>query len=125
MPIYGPSELPRWVYVEVFRRHASPIEEYLSRCKLIEFVENDAKQKAGVCEFVPLPGDNGLTIIYDTTGQLMLSASQRSPAWTQAMVRFSPGKFFTQSEGYARHLFGNFYEVYVPLEAMDGSADEY
>jgi hypothetical protein len=41
------------------------------------------------------------------------------------MVRFSPGIFFTQSEGRARHLFGNFYEVFVPLEKMDGAADEY
>jgi len=125
MPIYGPRELPRWVYVEAFRRHASPIEEYLSRCKLVEFVENGAKQKVGVCERQGLPGDGVLTVVYDTTGQLMLSASQRAPAWTQAMGRFSPGKFFTQSEGHARHLFGNFYEVAVPLEEADGAADVY
>jgi hypothetical protein len=124
MPIYGPRELPRWVYVEAFRRHASPIEEYLSRCKLVEFVENGAKQKVGVCERLGLPG-GGLTVVYDTTGQLMLPASQRAPAWKQAMGRFSPGKFFIQSAGHARHLFGNFYEVAVPFEAEDGAADEY
>jgi hypothetical protein len=38
---------------------------------------------------------------------------------------FFSGAILHQSEGYARHLFGNFYEVYVPLEAMDGSDDEY
>jgi hypothetical protein len=62
---------------------------------------------------------------YDTTGQLMLFASQLAPAWKQAMGRFSPGKFFTQSAGHARHLFENFYEVAVPFEAEDGAADEY
>jgi hypothetical protein len=125
LPFYGWIERPRWVYVEAFRRHASPIEEYLSRCKLVEFVENDAKQKVGLCERLPMGRGDKLTIIYDTTGQLALPVSRRTPEWTKAMVRFSPGRYFTEAEGHADHLFGNFYEVYVPLEHADGAADEY
>jgi hypothetical protein len=125
LPSYGPSELPRWVYVEAFRHHISPIEQYLSRCKLIEFVENDVKQKVGVCERLRLPGDGTLTVIYDTTGQLALSVSQRTPQWTKAMGRFSPARVFTELEGRANHLFGNFYEVLIPIEEADGAADEY
>jgi hypothetical protein len=124
LPSYGPSELPRWLYVEAFRRHATPIEEYLSRCKLIEFVENDAKQKVGVCERLPLPGDGTLTIVYDTTGQLASPVSQRTPQWTKAMGRFSPGRVFTQIDDRADYLFGNFYEVFIPVEDADGAADE-
>ena len=98
---------------------------HLSRCKLIEFVENDARQKVGVCERLPLGRGDNLTIIYDTTGELALPASRRTPEWTKAMVRFSPGRYFTEAEDRARHLFGNFYEVFVPLEEADGAADEY
>lgn len=125
LPVYRGSELPRWIYVEAFRLHAAPIEEYLSRCKLIEFVENGAKQKVGLCERLPLPGDGWLTMIYDTSGQLMLPVSRRTPEWTKAMVRFSPGRVYTQLDDRANHLFGNFYEVLIPLEDMDGAADEY
>ena len=125
LPYLGLNMPLRWLYVEGFRFHVSPIEKYLSRCKLIEFVENDAKQKVGVCERQWQPGDVTLTVIYDTTGELALSVSQRTPEWTKAIGRFSPGQFFTQSEGRAERLFGNFYEISVPPEEADGAADEY
>jgi hypothetical protein len=125
LPYLGPSISLGWLYVEGFRFHASPIDQYLSRCKLIEFVEKEAKQKVGVCERQRLIGEGTLTVIYDTTGELMLPVAQRTPEWTKAMVRFSPGKFFTQSEGRAEHLFGDLYDIVVPLEVADGAPDEY
>lgn len=125
LPFYGIRLPLRWLYVEAFRLHASPIEEYLSRCKLVEFVESDAKQKLGVCERLPMSGHGTLAVIYDTTGELALPVSQRTPEWTKTMGRFSPGRFFMQSEGWAQHLFGNFYAIPVPLEEADGAADEY
>lgn len=124
-PFYGVGFSLRWLLVASFRLHAAPIEEYLSRCKLIEFVENDVKQKLGVCERLPLTGDGMLAVIYDTTGELMVPVSQRTPEWTKAMVRFSPGNFFTQSEGRADRLFGNFYDVSVPIQEADGADDDY
>jgi hypothetical protein len=29
LPLYGPRDPPRWLYVEAFRYHVSPIEQYL------------------------------------------------------------------------------------------------
>ena len=125
LPYLGLNVSFRWFYVEGFRFHASPIDRYLSQCKLIEFFEKDTKQKVGVCERQGLPGYGVLTVIYDTTGELELPASQRTPEWTKAMVRFSPGKVFTQSEGRAERLFGNLYEIAVQLEEEEGAPDEY
>lgn len=125
LPVYATNAPLRWLYAEALRIHVSPLEEYLSRCKLVEFVENDAKQKVGVCERHGQPGNVTRTLIYDTAGELALPVSQRTPEWTKAMVRFSPGLFFTKAEGHAHHLLGHFYEVDVPLERADGAADEY
>lgn len=124
LPFFGVRPPLQWLQIEAFRLHASPIEAYLSRCKLVVFFKNSVEQKVGVCERLPSAGDATVAIIYDTSGELALPVSQRTPEWTKAMGRFSPGEFFTKSEGYADHLFGNFYEVYVPLEMKDGAADE-
>jgi hypothetical protein len=123
LPYLGLNVSFGWLYVEGFRFHASPIEEYLSRCKLIEFVERGTEQRLGVCERQRWPGEGVLTVVYDTTGELALPVSRRTPEWTKVMMRFSPGKFFTRSEGRAGHLFGNFYEISVPLEEADGGDD--
>ncbi len=41
------------------------------------------------------------------------------------MGHFYPGKFLTQSESRARHLFGDFYDISVRLEEVDGAPDGY
>lgn len=125
LPFYVHTSPFRWFYVEALRIHTSPLEEYLSRCKLIEFVENGANQKVGVCERHGQWGDVTRTLLYDTTGELASPLSQRTPEWTKAMVRFSPGLYFTETEGHAHHLLGHFYEVDVPPEEADGAADDY
>jgi len=125
LPFYGNEVSFRWLYVEAFRIHISPLEEYLSRCKLVEFVENGVNQKVGVCERHGEPGNITRTLLYDTTGELALPPSQRTPEWTKAMVRFSPGFYFTKTEGHADHLLGHFYVVDVSLEKADGAADDY
>jgi hypothetical protein len=125
LPYLGLNVRVDWIYVQGFRFHASPIEEYLSRCKLIEFVEKEATQKLGVCERHGWGALGTLTVIYDTTGELALPASQRTTEWAKVMARFSPGKFFTRSEGQGQKLFGNYYEISVPREEDDGAADEY
>lgn len=87
LPFLGLNVSFGWLHVEGFRFHASPIEKYLSQCKLIEFIENGATQKVGVCERQGQPGDETLTVIYDTTGELALPVSQRTPEWTKAMAQ--------------------------------------
>lgn len=125
LPYLGLNEPLRWFRVEGFRFYVSPVQKYKSNCKLIEFLEKGARQQLGVCERRWQIGGGTLTVIYDTTGELMLPLSQRTPEWAKAMGRFSPGKFLTQSEDRAERLFGNFYEISVPLREHDGAPDDY
>jgi hypothetical protein len=124
LPYLGLNVSLDWIYVAGFRFHASPIEEYMSRCELIEFIEKNFRQEVGICERQSHPGNGVVTVIYDTTGELVLPVTQRTPEWTKAMGRFSPGKVFTKSEGRAQHLFGHFYDIEIGLEDMDGAADD-
>jgi hypothetical protein len=39
-----------WLNLQGFRIHASPVEDYLSKCRLTEFIEKGVKQKVGECE---------------------------------------------------------------------------
>jgi len=120
-PYLGPDLSLRWIYVAGFRFHASPIEEYLSRCELVEFVEKGATQKVGVCESRGGSWNTVDVVIYDTTGELVLPVAQRTPEWTNAMGRFPPGKFVARSEGRAERLFGYFYDIEVGPEDLNDS----
>jgi hypothetical protein len=119
-PIYGDRAPLRWLYVEAFRIHASPIEEYLSRCKLIEFVESGVKQVLGRCEGLGIGGEAVLEVFYDTTGQFVLPVSQRTPEWKAAMWHVSPHAVLIDEEGRAQKLFGNFYEITIFSSESDG-----
>jgi hypothetical protein len=100
-----------------FRIHASPIEEYRSRCELIEFLENGVKQTVGRCE---AHGQNGnlffYTVIYDTTGELLKPVSYRTQAWQTAMSAFYSDKVLNSSEQRTLHLVDDFYLVWTTLE---------
>ncbi|HEY3792972.1 MAG TPA: hypothetical protein VGM09_14150 [Bradyrhizobium sp.] len=101
-----------WLRVIGFRVHASPIEEYLSRCNLVRFSENGREQSVGECETIPGQTDEQyVTVFYDSTGEFILPLSQRTPEWTAAMRHFEPADTLTKSEGRASPLYGNFYGI--------------
>jgi hypothetical protein len=111
-PPSGSDMQESWLAVQGFRIHASPVENYLSKCKLIRFEENGAKQTVGECEY---HGEDDLTVfyrvIYDTTGNLLKPSSQQSPPWKRAMdAFFGPGVLATSRER-TQHIWGDFYLV--------------
>jgi hypothetical protein len=119
------SDASRWLYVEAFRVHASPIEEYLSKCKLFEFVENGTKQRVGRCEQKAVANEVIRSVFYDTSGQFELPVSQRTPGWKAAMWHFSPHAVLIEKEGRAEKLTENFYEVIIPSSDWDGDDEIY
>ena len=102
----------RWLYVIGFRIHASPLEQYLSRCHLIRFSENGREQSVGKCETLPsLSSEEYVVVFYDSTGELMLPISQRTPEWTAAMRQAGEGFTLAETEGRAFYMYGNFYDA--------------
>ncbi len=111
LPAFGVGWHLEWLLGEGFRLHASPVEQYLSQCKLVEFVENGIKQTAGQCESHGIYSGYARTVIYDTTGELLKPVSQRTPEWRHAMDEFYSEEVLASSEDRTRHIFGDFYEV--------------
>ncbi|MBC9876343.1 hypothetical protein G8O24_03155 [Bradyrhizobium sp. INPA01-394B] len=98
-----------------FRIHASPIEQYIAKCHMFDFVDNGEKHAIGFCEttvfemgFPSTPAS--LSIIYDPTGGFLKPEAQRSPEWKQALDRF---KEYSGAWGppEVRRRFGDFYLV--------------
>jgi hypothetical protein len=110
-----------WVHVLGFRIHASPIEKYLAGCRLTEFVEKGVKQTVGLCEGSPYAAVS-YVVFYDTTGELALPLSQRTPEWRDAMWHYPPKGVLRDSENRAMHLFGNFYRVGILATEFDGDS---
>jgi hypothetical protein len=111
-----------WLRGIGFRVHASPIEEYLSRCNLIRFSENGREQSVGECETIPGQTDEQyMTVFYDSTGEFILPVSQRTPEWTTAMRHFEPADTLTKSERRASHLYADFYVI--GLSIYDKNSD--
>lgn len=110
-----------WLYVQGFRIHASPVEDYLSRCRLTEFVEQGAKQTVGECEWDgdAVYDDVVYVVFYDTTGEIALPLSQRTPEWMDAMYNYSPIKVLRESEDRAEHLIGSFYRIRIDHDEFD------
>lgn len=125
LPYYGSDAPLRQLVVLAFRVHVSPVDEYLSRCKLIEFVENGATQAVGVCETTGLGNETYRLVIYDTTGEIALPASRKTPEWTEAMMRFRQAKLLVKSEDRVDHLFGHFYRVAFSDLEDDGNNSGY
>jgi hypothetical protein len=110
-----------WLLVQGFRIHTSPVEDYLSRCRLTEFVEKGAKQTVGECESNGGVYDNAAYVVfYDTTGEIALPVSQRTPEWMDAMYHYSPKKVLRDSEDRADHLIGKFYRIIIDHDEFDG-----
>jgi hypothetical protein len=116
-PSYGPGESFYWLLQQGFRFHASPIKNYLSRCKLVDFVENGAKQTVDFCESTGMTSPLDYRVYYGTTGEFSLPLSQRTPEWKQAMSQLARDEIL---ERRAWLLFGNLYRVEMPLEEYRG-----
>jgi hypothetical protein len=123
-PIYGSDAPRRWLQAEAFRIHASPLDQYLSRCKLTEFDENNVRQKLGVCERRGASG-SAQVVIHDTAGESAVPLAQRTPEWIAAMAHFSPHMLFSQPGAQTSHLFGDFYLIDIPEQDWDGSDDDF
>jgi hypothetical protein len=98
-----------------FRIHASPIEQYLAKCQMFDFVENGEKHAIGFCESsvfdMGFPASQAsLSVMYDPTRNFLKPDSQRSPEWKQAFDRF---KEYSGAWGppAVRRRFGDFYLV--------------
>ena len=60
------------------------------------------------------------TVIYDTTGQLVLPRAQRALSWKSAMGMLSSPDVYIESEGRASHIFGDFYAIGVRIDELQG-----
>jgi hypothetical protein len=105
-----------WLLGEGFRIHASAIGDYLSRCRLVAFTENDVKQTVGLCDGVD-KGTVFYNVYYDTTGEFALSPFQRTLEWRLAMSQLESEELLRYS---ARPMSGNFYRMGIPLEMFRG-----
>lgn len=110
--VYGPSE---WLNRLGFRIHVAFAENYLSRCKLFDFVEDGTKQTFGACEGVSI-GPVRRIVFYDTTGQLAWPASRRTAAWKEVASHFPHRELLADADDLADHLADNFYSVDVNMD---------
>lgn len=109
-----------WLQLQGFRIHVASDEQYLSRCKMISFMENGTEQQLGECESKNRSIDFRNVVFYDSTGQFALPAKQRTQEWKDAMYyNFSPHSYLTD-KAVARLSFGKFYAVVVPTDAEEG-----
>jgi hypothetical protein len=106
----------RWLQETGFRIYAShlirstPPEEFLSRCKLVDYIEEDGgKQQVGGCyDGLRSTVWFRLLVIYDPSGQLAWPAIERTLAWRLAVLHLPDGRSFVHDDD-VRHLVGNFY----------------
>jgi hypothetical protein len=122
LPGLGVPQLADWIQQAGFRLYASPLESYLSGCKLFDFIDDDgSKQQVGQCRSIPQAFNSRLTVIYDTTGQFALPVERRTRAWKWTVSwHLSPGAFFADRNHDDAHIFGNFYSVLTTLNQEEG-----
>jgi hypothetical protein len=61
-----------------------------------------------------------VVVFYDTTGELALPPTQRTPEWKGAMSYYPAKKVLLEGDDRARHLFGNFYRVSIDSGEFEG-----
>jgi hypothetical protein len=115
LPLFGVKEPYIWLRIQGLRIHIAPIENYLTSCRLYNFVENETKQTVGACETTSY-GPIEQTVFYDTSRQFELPASQRTSGWKQAMSNFSDSHILIDGHKRAVHLFGDFYQISINTE---------
>ncbi len=109
-----------WIQDELFqvyaryRIRAVPLEEFLSRCTLIDYVKDDqTRSRVGQCK----EGFRSsewffFCVIYDPGGQLALPGYSRSIAWRLAVDDgFIAGSAIKKLD--AKHLVGDFYYLKI------------
>jgi hypothetical protein len=114
------TQASKWLQATGFRIYASPIEQYLSRCRLVAFVEDGKKQQVGECEGIPTSSITWNAVIYDTTGQLILPRVQRTREWKSAVGILSSPDVYIETEGRASHLVGDFYVMSIRIDELQG-----
>jgi hypothetical protein len=116
----GLKEPLEWLSMTGFRIHVSPTEEYLSRCKLITFLEDNKQQQVGECERIPTAGNTWILIVYDTTGELVLPIDQRTKEWKSAVSNLSVGRRLAEFQDHRSRVFGHYYAVGIGIEDEEG-----
>jgi hypothetical protein len=107
------GQLRFWLYVQGFRIHVAPVEQYLSsKCELVEFVEDSIKQQLGECEYRMQSSYSWNAVFYDTTGQFALPPAQRTQEWKDAMYNFSSHCYLTE-KAIADPVLENFYQLEI------------
>lgn len=109
LPTLGVSEPLATLQNTGFRFHASPVDQYLSTCKLLTISEDDKLQQLGRCESLSRWGSSRLDIVYDTTGKTLWPADRTTPEWQAAMLKLFPDGW--SGPAHRHHLIGNFYAV--------------
>ncbi|MGC1561396.1 MAG: hypothetical protein WA820_16305 [Bradyrhizobium sp.] len=117
-----PIVLPnRWLQETGFRIyatrliHSMPLDEFLSRCRLVDYVEEDGtKHQVGECDrdFRSSPWFENI-VIYDPSGQSVWPPTERTLAWRLAIRRLPVGSYLVHDD-VASHLVGNFFWVLTP-----------
>ncbi len=109
LPALGVVAPFEWLSHQGFHIRTLLDQNYLSKCRLIDFAENGKAQKVGFCEhFDHLEICD--FIMYDTTGQFVLPASRRTPEWKRAIAVVAANSLVSPDDD-AVHLFENFYRV--------------
>jgi 4-amino-4-deoxy-L-arabinose transferase-like glycosyltransferase len=124
-PFYGSREPFLWLSAQAFRIHTSPLEQYLSQCKLVEFVENGRKQVLGRCDNLAIEDEVVLDVFYDSTGEFGQPPSQRSSEWKAAMGHFGPREVLINAEGRVTKISENFFEIIIPSSEWDGDDERF
>lgn len=124
-PFYGSRAPFLWLSAQAFRIHTSPLEQYLSRCKLVDFVENGRKQMLGRCDNLAIEDEVVLQVFYDSTGEFERQPSQRSAEWKAAMGHFGPKAVLLNAEGRVTQLSENFFEIIIPFSEWDGDDERF
>jgi hypothetical protein len=101
-PFVGFNAPLRWMGGFGFQLRTLLAQNYLSGCRLTEFVENGVKQTVGFCRAFDR-GTHFDVVVYDTTGEFVLPASQRTPEWKQAMS-VAASRLVVSEEDRARHI---------------------
>ena len=117
LPFYRVGDLvvplSNWLVTVAFRVHVSPIEQYLARCDWVHFDRDGVRQSIGQCERFEIGFGDFSVILYDTTGEIMLPVSERTPEWKAAMRHFDYAPTYTTISGRSVRLPGNFYNFTI------------
>lgn len=107
LPKLKVAEPIAWVQQTGFSTNASPIEEYLSKCKLLTISENDGLQQIGQCASLSR-GHRRIDIVYDTTGKALWPVAAMNPEWKAAANKLFSTRLLSALPTRV-HITGNFY----------------